>query len=143
MSTRSRRTGSDSLRVHRAIHCTLETLELRRLLCTFGHEEPGEPVHLYDAAGDHLNLSFADPAAVDFFPALRVNGDATGAAMGPAAMSDDGGGSSVAAANGALNGKIAYMNAGHGWTYGSSWLTQRPEYQEMVEDFTTQDQMTY
>ena len=37
------------------------------------------------------------------------------------------------APSGNLNGKIAYMNAGHGWTWGtSSWATQRPEYSEIV-----------
>jgi hypothetical protein len=45
---------------------------------------------------------------------------------------------------GALAGKVAYMNGGHGWTWGgTSWATQRPEYQNMVEDFGTQDQITF
>src|SRR5205085_7281807 len=50
----------------------------------------------------------------------------------------------ASAPTGGLSGKIAYVNAGHGWTWtGSAWSTQRPEYQEIVEDFQTQDQITY
>lgn len=54
---------------------------------------------------------------------------------------------------GALDGKLAYVNAGHGWVYDTrrqceegdfdlAWKTQRTEYNEIVEDFGNQDQMT-
>jgi hypothetical protein len=45
--------------------------------------------------------------------------------------------------NGALNGRIVFTSAGHGWTWnGSSWGLQRPVLLEMCEDFGNVDQMT-
>ena len=49
---------------------------------------------------------------------------------------------------GPLTGKIAYTSAGHGIEYeggatNNGWLTDRPEYSEIVEDFGNQDQLTY
>lgn len=44
---------------------------------------------------------------------------------------------------GALSGKIVYTSGGHGWIYnGTNWLTERPTYQQIVEDLGNQDQMT-
>lgn len=43
---------------------------------------------------------------------------------------------------GALDGKIVYLNGGHGFAYdGSVWRTGRGETNEMVEDFGNQDQL--
>ena len=49
---------------------------------------------------------------------------------------------------GPLTGKIVYTSAGHGIEYeggstNNGWLTDRPEYSEIVEDFGNQDQLTY
>ncbi|MEM7625970.1 MAG: N-acetylmuramoyl-L-alanine amidase [Planctomycetota bacterium] len=45
---------------------------------------------------------------------------------------------------GSLSEKIVYVHAGHGWEFtGSSWVTQRPETFEMVEDFGNIDQMNF
>jgi hypothetical protein len=49
---------------------------------------------------------------------------------------------------GPLTGKIVYTSGGHGIEYegGSTnggWLTDRPDYNEIVEDFGNQDQLTY
>ena len=49
---------------------------------------------------------------------------------------------------GPLTGKIVYTTGGHGIEYegGSTnggWLTDRPDYSEIVEDFGNQDQLTY
>ena len=45
---------------------------------------------------------------------------------------------------GSLSDKIVYVHAGHGWEFtGSSWVTQRPETFEMVEDFGNIDQMNF
>ncbi len=49
---------------------------------------------------------------------------------------------------GPLTGKIVYTSGGHGIEYegGSTnggWLTDRPEYSEIVEDFGNQDQLIY
>ena len=46
---------------------------------------------------------------------------------------------------GALTGKIVYTSGGHGWHWSSGvnrWATDRREYQEIVEDFGNQDQLT-
>lgn len=43
---------------------------------------------------------------------------------------------------GALSGRIIFTSGGHGWTYGTSWNTERPAYQGIVEDVANQDQMT-
>src|SRR5262245_23089211 len=46
---------------------------------------------------------------------------------------------------GPLTGKIVYASGGHGWDWSSGvnrWATDRPEYQ-LVEDFGTQEQLTY
>lgn len=51
----------------------------------------------------------------------------------------------VSTVEGALNGRVIYLMAGHGWTYpdGSGvWHTQRPLTNFMVEDFGTIDQAT-
>ena len=143
---------SDSL--HNAVRCAVEALELRRMLCTIGVEEAGEPTHhLYDASGNHLNVnSIPDASKVDVFPQSQPRPTGkfkapastdSSALMGPQSFTA----AEAAAApapSGALNGKIAFVNAGHGWTWGtSSWNTQRPEYQDIVEDFQTQDQITY
>ena len=45
----------------------------------------------------------------------------------------------VAAAQGALSGKSVYLSPGHGWTYGASWATQRPNSLGLVEDFSNAD----
>lgn len=46
--------------------------------------------------------------------------------------------------DGALDGKIAYVHAGHGITAtGSGWGYQRPLLLDMVEDLGNQDQMTF
>ncbi|MEO6436857.1 MAG: hypothetical protein ABIP55_14005, partial [Tepidisphaeraceae bacterium] len=118
----------------------VEQLESRRLLCTLGQDEPAvvpgaEPVHVYDAFGEHLNLNIPDAGEIDIAPAAPARAASPAPMLAAAAVS---------APVGGLSGKIAYMNAGHGWTYnGASWATQRPEYQELVEDFQTQDQITY
>jgi hypothetical protein len=49
---------------------------------------------------------------------------------------------------GPLTGKIVYTSAGHGIEYeggstNNGWLTDRPDYNEIVEDFGNQDQLTY
>ncbi|HJS07962.1 MAG TPA: dockerin type I domain-containing protein, partial [Pirellulales bacterium] len=47
---------------------------------------------------------------------------------------------------GALTGKIVYTSAGHGWQWNSGlnrYATDRPDYNEIVEDFGNQDQMTF
>src|SRR5688572_18855737 len=47
---------------------------------------------------------------------------------------------------GNLTGKIVYTTPGHGWNWSSTlgrWATDRGENNDMVEDFGTQDQMTY
>jgi len=49
---------------------------------------------------------------------------------------------------GPLTGKIVYTSAGHGleWEGGplnKGWLTDRPDYNEIVEDFGNQDQLTF
>jgi N-acetylmuramoyl-L-alanine amidase len=137
----------------------IELLEPRRLLCTIGHEDLAEvnaaPVHIYDAAGQHLNLTIIpDPSSVDVVaptanPTGSVKKKPSGKASRDRSALSEAADSALAAGtpapSGSLNGKIVYMNAGHGWTWNgtSVWQTQRPEYQEMVEDLTTQDQITY
>jgi hypothetical protein len=45
---------------------------------------------------------------------------------------------------GALSGKIIFMNSGHGWTWtGSSWQLQRPVINEMNEDYGNLDQLNF
>ena len=48
---------------------------------------------------------------------------------------------------GALTGKIVYVHAGHGYTADNlgdgSWSFQRPEIQEIVEDLSNQDMMSF
>jgi len=49
---------------------------------------------------------------------------------------------------GPLTGKIVYTSGGHGIEYeggstNNGWLTDRPDYNEIVEDFGNQDQLTY
>jgi hypothetical protein len=49
---------------------------------------------------------------------------------------------SAATYDGALDGKIVYLNGGHGFAWdGSAWRTGRGETNEMVEDFGNQDQL--
>src|SRR5688500_10416615 len=140
MSMRSRRLDRSRV-LDPAIAPPLEQLESRRMLCMLGHAEEGP--HLYDASGVHMNLGLPDAGTVDVFPSGGTSSSPQLLA-GAQANAADVSASTIAPASGALNGKIAYMNAGHGWTYnGSSWATQRPEYQEMVEDFQTQDQITF
>ncbi|HOC57610.1 MAG TPA: immunoglobulin domain-containing protein [Verrucomicrobiota bacterium] len=43
--------------------------------------------------------------------------------------------------SGALSGKLVFMNAGHGWTYLSSWVLLRPVLLEMNEDYGNIDQL--
>ena len=48
--------------------------------------------------------------------------------------------------SGYLNDKIVYTSAGHGWDWSSGagrYATGRPEYNEIIEDFGNQDQLTY
>ena len=46
--------------------------------------------------------------------------------------------------SGALDGKIVYTSAGHGWEWGSGgFTTNRPDSNEIVEPFGNQDQMTF
>jgi N-acetylmuramoyl-L-alanine amidase len=71
---------------------------------------------------------------------------AGGAAEKPAAASADGGSAGLATPAGALTGKIVYTSAGHGWQWNSGlnrYATDRPDYNEIVEDFGNQDQLTY
>ena len=52
----------------------------------------------------------------------------------------------VAEPSGALTGKIVYTSAGHGWQWSDTlgrWATDRGDYNEIVEDFGNQDQLTY
>lgn len=45
---------------------------------------------------------------------------------------------------GVLSGRIVYTSPGHGRKWGgSSWTTDRPAYNQIVEDFGNQDQFTY
>ncbi|MCX7765305.1 MAG: fibronectin type III domain-containing protein, partial [Candidatus Sumerlaeia bacterium] len=44
---------------------------------------------------------------------------------------------------GALTGKIIFVNPGHGWYYSSGWKTQRPDYNDVVEDHHNADQVCY
>ncbi|BBO34820.1 N-acetylmuramoyl-L-alanine amidase [Lacipirellula parvula] len=49
---------------------------------------------------------------------------------------------------GPLTGKIVYTSGGHGIEYeggstNNGWLSDRPDYNEIVEDFGNQDQLTY
>lgn len=45
---------------------------------------------------------------------------------------------------GALSGKFIYVNPGHGWmSSGSSWKTQRPAYNNIVEDHANADQVCF
>jgi hypothetical protein len=53
-------------------------------------------------------------------------------------------GASAQQQQGALSGKIVYMNSGHGWTWlGSSWGLQRPVLLEMNEDYGNLDQLNF
>ncbi len=44
---------------------------------------------------------------------------------------------------GPLSGKVVYTSGGHGWEYFSSWSTNRPNLNGMIEGFGAQDQITY
>lgn len=52
----------------------------------------------------------------------------------------------VAQPSGALDGKIVFTSAGHGWQWNNTlnrWATDRGDSNEIVEDFGNQDQLTY
>ena len=50
---------------------------------------------------------------------------------------------SLAQRKGALSGKFIYVAPGHGWTYGTTWGTQRGNTNGMVEDHGNADQVCF
>jgi hypothetical protein len=120
-----------------AVAATIEQLESRRLLCTLGTADGdlADPIHLYDPEGHHLDLNLPDAGLIDI-PASAKSATLSYDQM--LAMA------ATPAPTGSLSGKVVYLNGGHGWTWGgSSWATQRGNNNSMVEDFGTQDQITY
>src|SRR5687768_8945529 len=109
MSMRSRRLDRSRV-LDPAIAPLLEQLESRRMLCMLGHAEEGP--HLYDASGLHLDLGLPDAGTVDVFPSPRGTSNSPQLLAGAQAEAADVSASTIAPASGALNGKIAYMNAG-------------------------------
>ncbi|HYO11219.1 MAG TPA: Ig-like domain-containing protein [Tepidisphaeraceae bacterium] len=148
-------------RVARAVACTVETLEGRRLLCQVGHDyiDPAsnqQMVHLHQAAPDdgssaQLGLFGAGARKEKLGPKSRqelqlsaAQDGARLAAVGPQAAA-----LTTPAPTGGLAGKVAYLSAGHGWTWtvpstgAPFWGTQRGNNNALVEDFQTQDQISY
>lgn len=75
-----------------------------------------------------LSPDWAEPEAPP--PATESRAGRAFAALAPAARQPQG----------ALSGRVVFMNGGHGWTYLSSWTLLRPVLLEMNEDYGNVDQ---
>jgi hypothetical protein len=142
--------STSARRPRRCLLAAIEALEIRRFMCVFHQDDSGivEPKPL----GPHYDLVNPDEKEIAKL-AKAVKSSSLKLSFAPRPMDgpkqQPAAASSLAAAATparpvVLNGKVAYVSMGHGWTWtGSAWATQRPETNDMVEDFGTQDQGTF
>src|SRR5688572_284569 len=135
---------------------TIEVLESRRLLAAVGTDEP-----LYNVSGDRPDKTVdprqlptvQDRALVEGarFSSKSSKGGVRNDSPQPVLTAGEQPSASalpteVQTYSGPLAGKIVYTSAGHGWQWNSTlgrYATDRPPYNNIVEDFGNQDQMTF